>query len=187
MLGGTFDPPHIGHLVTAVNVRHALGLDQVLLVVANDPWQKTSHQRVTPAEDRLALVRAAVRDVDGVEPSDLEIRRGGTTYTADTLAELAAGEPDGELFLILGSDAAAGLPTWERPDEVRQRARIVVVTRPGAEQGTPPPGWDWTPVATPRIDVSSTELRARVADGRPIDFLAPAAVIECIRQRRLYR
>ena len=186
MLGGTFDPPHIGHLVTAVDVRHALGLDEVLLVVANEPWQKTAHQRVTPAEDRLALVRAAVHDVEGITASDIEIRRGGTTYTADTLADLAAREPDAELYLILGSDAAAGLPTWERADEVRHRARIVVVPRPGAEQGTPPPGWEWTPVATPRLDVSSTELRARVAEGRPIDFLVPAPVIACIRQRRLY-
>ena len=186
VLGGTFDPPHIGHLVTAVDVRHALGLDQVLLVVANEPWQKTAHQRVTPAEVRLALVRAAVDDVEGITASDIEVRRGGTTYTADTLAELAAREPAAELYLILGSDAAAGLPTWERADEVRQRAHIVVVTRPGAEQGAPPQGWEWTPVDTPRLDVSSTELRARVAEGRPLDFLVPAAVIECIRKRRLY-
>ena len=186
VLGGTFDPPHVGHLVTAVNVRHALGLDVVLLVVANDPWQKTSHQRVTPAEDRLALVQAAVGDVAGIEACDLEVRRGGTTYTADTLAELAAAEPGAELHLILGSDAAAGLPTWERAEEVRRRARIVVVTRPGAEEGAPPAGWSWTPVATPRLDVSSTDLRARVADGRPLDFLVPPSVITCIRQRRLY-
>ena len=186
VLGGTFDPPHVGHLVTAVNVRHALALDVVLLVVANDPWQKTTHQRVTPAQDRLALVQAAIADVAGLEASDLEVRRGGTTYTADTLAELSAAEPGAHLFLILGSDAAAGLPTWERADEVRQRAHVVVVTRPGAEEGTPPAGWSWTPVTTPRLDVSSTDLRARAVDGRPLDFLVPPAVLTCIKQRRLY-
>jgi nicotinate-nucleotide adenylyltransferase len=114
------------------------------------------------------------------------VRRGGTTYTADTLADLTAAEPGAELFLILGSDAAAGLPTWERAEDVRRLASIVVATRPGAEQGAPPPGWDWTPVAAPRLDVSSTDLRARVAAGRPLDFLAPPAVIECIREHRLY-
>jgi nicotinate-nucleotide adenylyltransferase len=185
VLGGTFDPPHVGHLVLAVNVRYELALDEVLLVVANDPWQKTAHQRVTPADVRLALVRAAVGDVEGLEASDLEVRRGGTTYTADTLADLTAAEPGAELFLILGSDAAAGLPTWERAEDVRRLASIVVATRPGAEQGAPPPASSPTPAA-PRLDVSSTDLRARVAAGRPLDFLAPPAVIECIREHRLY-
>lgn len=187
IFGGTFDPPHVGHLVTAVNVRHALDLDVVLLVVANDPWQKSGERRITPAADRLALVLAAVGDVDGLEASDLELRRGGTSYTADTLAELHALEPDAELFLVLGSDAAAGLPTWERADEVRVGATVVVVTRPGAEQGEPPAGWSWTSVETPRLEVSSTDLRQRVIDGRPLDYLLTPAVIDCIEARGLYR
>lgn len=187
MFGGTFDPPHVGHLVTAVNVRHELDLDVVLLVVANDPWQKSGARRVTPAGDRLALVEAAVGDVAGLEASDLEIRRGGTSYTADTLAELAAAHPGATLFLVLGSDAAAGLPTWERAEEVRDAAEVVVVTRPGAEAGAPPPGWRFVAVETPRVDVSSTDLRARVVDGRPLDFLLPPAVIDCIAARGLYR
>jgi nicotinate-nucleotide adenylyltransferase len=187
IFGGTFDPPHVGHLVTAVNVRHALDLDAVLLVVANDPWQKSGDRRVTPAVDRLAMVEAAVGDVEGLEASDIELRRGGTSYTADTLAELRAAHPDVELFLILGSDAAAGLPTWERADEVRTGATIVVVTRPGAEQGAPPDGWSWTSVETPRLEVSSTDLRRRVTDGRPLDYLLTPAVIACIEARGLYR
>src|SRR5688572_4243255 len=89
VFGGTFDPPHVGHLVTAVNVRHELQLDVVLLVVANDPWQKSGDRRVTPAADRLAMVEAAVGEVEGLEVSDIEVRRGGTSYTADTLAALA--------------------------------------------------------------------------------------------------
>ncbi|MEA3055756.1 MAG: nicotinate-nucleotide adenylyltransferase, partial [Actinomycetota bacterium] len=99
LLGGTFDPVHIGHLVTGVNVRHALDLDVVLLVVANDPWQKADRD-VTPARDRLSMVEAAVAGVDGLEASDVELRRGGVSYTADTLVELGAG--GAELFLILG-------------------------------------------------------------------------------------
>lgn len=187
VFGGTFDPPHVGHLVVAVNVRHALSLDVVLLVVANDPWQKSGERDISPAADRLAMVVAAVGDVEGLEASDIEMQRGGTSYTADTLAELRSREPDAELHLILGSDAAAGLPTWERADEVRQRARIVVVSRPGAEDGAPPSGWDWVRVECPRLEVSSSDLRARVLDGRPLDYLLPPAVIACIDARGLYR
>ena len=102
----------------AVEVRDALALDLVLLVVAHVPWQKVGDREVSPSADRLALVEAAVADLEGVEASDVEIRRGGPSYTADTLATLAAEGPEDELFVILGADAAAGLPTWERGDEV---------------------------------------------------------------------
>jgi nicotinate-nucleotide adenylyltransferase len=187
VFGGTFDPPHVGHLVVAVNVRWELELDRVLLVVANDPWQKSTGRDISSPEDRLAMCRAAVGDVDGLEVSDVEVRRGGISYTADTLADLQGDEPSSELFLILGSDAAAALPTWERVDEVRELATVVVVTRPGAEEGIPPPGWDWRRVETPRLEVSSTDLRARVATGRPLDYLLTPPVIDCIRERGLYR
>jgi nicotinate-nucleotide adenylyltransferase len=186
VFGGTFDPIHIGHLVTAVNVRHALDLERVLLVVANDPWQKADHQ-VTPAADRLAMVAAAVGDVAGIEPCDLEIRRGGASYTADTLADLAAARPGASLHLVLGSDAAGGLETWERFDEVRARSELVVVTRPGSEEVRPPAGWAYRTVEVPRLDVSSTDLRARVAEGRPLDWLVTDEVIQVIAERRLYR
>ena len=187
VFGGTFDPPHVGHLVLAVNARYALALDRVLLVVANDPWQKSATRPVSSAADRLALVRAAVGDVDGLEASAVEIDRGGTSFTADTLAALGSEDPGRELFLVVGSDAAAGLPTWERIDEVRRLATIVVATRPGAEDGRPPPGWDWERIETPRLEVSSTDLRARIAEGRPLDYLLTPGVISCIDDRHLYR
>ena len=185
VLGGTFDPVHVGHLVTAVNVRHALALDRVLLVVANDPWQKAGTVR-TAAPDRLAMVAAAVAGVDGLEVCDLELRRGGPSYTADTLADLAAQHPGAELHLILGSDAAGGLDTWERAEEVAALARLAVVVRPGAEAAHPPPGWRHVVVEVPRLDVSSTDLRARVADGRPLDWLVTDEVVQVIRERHLY-
>jgi nicotinate-nucleotide adenylyltransferase len=219
IFGGTFDPPHVGHLVTAVNVRHDLGLDRVLLVVNNQPWQKVGKRAITPAEDRFALVEAAVARVEGLEASRIEIERGGMSYTADTLLELAkgggggaaahdagggggaaahdagggggaaahdAGGPVPELFVILGADAAAGLTTWEQADAVRDLATVVVVDRPGAQAAAPLPGWSWLRVEVPRLEESSTDLRARVVDGRPLDYLLPSGVIATIRQRALY-
>ncbi|MBW3580804.1 MAG: nicotinate-nucleotide adenylyltransferase [Actinobacteria bacterium] len=185
VFGGTFDPIHVGHLVTAVNVRHTLTLDRVLLVVANDPWQKATLP-VTPARHRLAMVEAAVADVAGIEASALEIERGGASYTADTLAELRRRSPDAELLVILGSDAAALLDTWERVEEVRELASLVVVTRPGADTLAATLGWEHHQVEVPRLEVSSTDLRARVADGRPLDWLVTEPVIHLIRALGLY-
>jgi nicotinate-nucleotide adenylyltransferase len=187
VFGGTFDPPHIGHLAAAVNARHGANLDRVLLVVANEPWQKTGLRTISPADDRFAMVEAAVEGVEGLEASDLEIRRGGPSYTIDTLEELKEEDPDRELFLILGSDAAAGLDTWERGEHLHDLATIVVVERPGAEGVRPPAGYRYEVVSVPLLDVSSTEVRARVADGRPLDFLVPPGVIRCIHERGLYR
>lgn len=185
LFGGTFDPPHVGHLVTAVNVRHALGLDRVLLMVAHDPWQKSDGRAVTPAADRLAMVQAAVAGVEGLEASALEIDRGGRTYTADTLAALSQMHPGAELFTIVGDDAAAGLETWERPAEVARLSRLVVVDRPG-EAVELPGGYEWLRVEVPHLDVSSSDLRARAADGRPLDYLVPDEVLGVIAERQLY-
>lgn len=187
VFGGTFDPPHVGHLVTAVDVRHTLDLDRVLLVVANRPWQKVGSREISPAIDRLAMVEAAVAGVEGLEASSIEIDRGGDSYTADTLAGLHARDPEAELFLVLGADAAAGLATWERADEVRTSSTLVVVDRPGSREAAVPEGWQWVHVEVPRLEVSSTDLRARVRDDRPLDYLLPRDVIACVRERRLYR
>lgn len=187
VFGGTFDPPHVGHLVSAVNVRHTLDLERVLLVVANVPWQKVGTRAISPPEERLGMVAAAVADVPGLEASSLEIDAGGPSYTADTLATLLAEDPARELFVILGTDAAAGLLTWERSDEVRDRATVVVVERPGAQPASPPSGWRWTCVEVPALEVSSTDLRARVANGRPLDYLVTREVADWIEAHGLYR
>jgi nicotinate-nucleotide adenylyltransferase len=187
VFGGTFDPPHIGHLVTAVNVRHELRLDRVLLVVNNVPWQKVGSRPISEAADRLAMVEAAVGDVEGIEASDVEIRTGGLSFTADTLRALLAERTDRELFLVLGADAAAGLRSWERVDEVREQATIVAVERPGVVAAEPLDGWRWADVQVPSLEVSSTDLRDRVRTGRPLDYLVTHDVVECIRARRLYQ
>jgi len=184
VLGGTFDPVHNGHVATAADVRHALGLDRVLLVVAGDPWQKRGRV-VASAQDRLALVRAAVAGVDGVEASAIEVEREGPSVTADTLEALQA--PDRELFLVLGADAVANMTTWRRLDDTRALATVVVVERAGDLDVHPPgAGWRVAHVRVPRLDISSTDLRARLAAGRPVHGLVPTAVIDEMRSRGLY-
>ena len=185
LFGGTFDPPHVGHLVTAVNVSHALELDVVVLMVANVPWQKEGSRTITPAVDRLAMVEAAVRDVPGLVPGRQEIDHGGPSYTADTLAVLAEQYPGAEFFTIIGDDAAAGLRTWTRWEEVVERSQVVVVDRPG-ESVEVDGGIEWIRVEVPRLEVSSTDLRARFTDGRPLDYLVTQPVLDVIRARGLY-
>jgi nicotinate-nucleotide adenylyltransferase len=186
LFGGTFDPPHVGHLVTAVNVRHALRLDVVVLMVANVPWQKQGSRAISPAADRLAMVQAAVVDVDGLLASDLEIKRGGASYTADTLATLAEMHPGAVLHTIVGDDAAAGITTWERYDEVVERSVLVVVDRPGAPVALPEQ-FHWVRVEVPRLEVSSTDLRSRVRERRPLDYLVTEPVLQIVRERSLYQ
>jgi nicotinate-nucleotide adenylyltransferase len=185
ILGGTFDPVHVGHLVAAVNVRHALSLDRVLLMVANNPWQKSA-RAITPASDRLAVVRAAVDGTRGVEASAMEIDRGGDSYTADTLEQLVDEDPARELFLVVGADVARELDTWRRPDVVARLATLVVVNRAGSPSADVGPPWRVEHVEIPALEVSSSDLRARAADGRPLDHLVPLPAIACIRERGLY-
>ena len=186
LFGGTFDPPHVGHLVTAVNVRHSLDLDVVVLMVANVPWQKEGSRSITPAEDRLAMVEAAVADVPGLEAGRLEIDHGGPSFTADTLVALADREPGVDLFTIVGDDAAAGLTTWERYEDVIAHSTMVVVDRPGVPVQLPG-DVAWIHVEVPRLEISSTDLRARFTDGRPLAYLVTDAVLQVIAERRLYQ
>ena len=185
ILGGTFDPPHIGHLVVAVDVADGLALDEMVLMVAGDPWQKRG-QGVSPAVDRLAMVEAAVAGVPGLVAGRDEVDRDGPTYTVETLEALRATEPGVELFLVLGTDAAAGLTTWHRWEDLSGLATVVVVDRPGSTlelDGGPVPV---VRVPVPQVELSSTELRQRAVDGRSLRFLVPDAVCAVVEERGLY-
>jgi nicotinate-nucleotide adenylyltransferase len=149
------------------------------------PWQKEKSRQITPAEDRFALVQAAVADVPGLHAGREEIDRGGVSYTADTLRVIAEQNDDAELFTIVGDDAAAGITTWERYEEVAGRSSLVVVDRPG-EPVRLSGDFRWTRVEVPRLEVSSTDLRARFSDGRPLDYLLTEPVLKMIEARNLY-
>lgn len=187
ILGGTFDPPHFGHLAAAQFVRTQLGLDEVVFMVANDPWQKSGDREVTPAAIRLEMVRALVAGVEGLSVSDQEIIRGGQTFTMDTLEEMVAADPAVQLFLIVGQDTAVRIPTWHRPDDLLRLSTLVVVNR--ASESTPqkgPEGARVVHVNMPAVDVSSTVIRQAVADGKSISFATSDGVAQIIADHHLY-
>jgi nicotinate-nucleotide adenylyltransferase len=187
LLGGTFNPPHIGHLVCAMEARDQLGLDLVALLPANVP----PHKAV--ADDPGATVRAELCELAAATEPGLvvrhdEIRRPGPSYTVDTLRALH--ETGDELTFIVGGDQALGLPEWREPETIVSLARFAVADRGDASRervGERLSGWDVTFFDMPRLDVSSSLIRARVAAGRPIRHLVPSAVAERIGELGLYR
>ncbi|HVF04247.1 MAG TPA: nicotinate-nucleotide adenylyltransferase [Frankiaceae bacterium] len=184
VMGGTFDPIHLGHLVCASEVAYALRLDEVVFVPAGRPWQKEG-QAVSPGEDRYEMARLATADDDRFRVSRAEIDRDGYTYTVDTLRELAA--DDVELFFITGADALAQVLTWHDPEALFALATFVGASRPGyAVDATAFPDGAVTLVDTPALDISATECRSRVARGAPIRYLVPAPVADYIAARGLY-
>ena len=179
VLGGTFDPVHIA--THRRRGRHARVPSTSIACCSSSPATRgrSAASVVASARDRLMLVEAAVADVDGVEASSIEVERDAASVTADTLEALTA--PDRELFLVLGADAVANMSTWRRLDETRDLATIVVVERLGDAHAEPPgDGWKVERVAIPRLDISSTDLRDRLAAGRPIDGMVPPAVVHAI-------
>ena len=187
VMGGTFDPIHVGHLAAASEVLHSFVLDRVLFLPAGDPWQKPSE---TPAEDRFLMTSLAIAGFPSFEASRLELDRKGPTYTADSLETLHGFYGDGaQLFLIAGADAVLNMSTWKKLDRVAELAEVVAVTRPGSDLRSfiPMEGLPKVHVQEiPAIDVSATQIRERVRDGRPIDFLVPAEVAWYIRRNGLY-
>lgn len=187
LFGGSFDPPHIGHLVAAVAAAHELELDELLFMVASVPWQKSPSGDVSSPEHRLEMVRLAVPVRVGWSVSTVEIERGGDSVTADTVEELSRRRPDDEVIVIVGSDAAAGIGSWRRGADLAGLAVLAILDRPGAVGGRPPDGFDYVVVPCPLMDVASSDIRERVASGLPIDYLVPDAVRQYIESHKLYR
>ncbi|MCC6267823.1 MAG: nicotinate (nicotinamide) nucleotide adenylyltransferase [Dehalococcoidia bacterium] len=194
VFGGTFDPPHVGHLVLGECVAEQFGCERVLFIPAGDPYRKTGtdtaeNRRAAPAPRRsvtsgalrLELVRAALQGNPRFAPDGREVRRSGPSYTIETLRELhAEGQP--QIVLVLGSDAVADLPNWREPEEIQRLARIVVAEKaPGAGAA------GFERVEMPFLAVSSTLIRDRVARGRSIRYLVPEAVERLVEKHGLYR
>ena len=191
LLGGTFDPPHVGHLVLGECARVQFRLDRVCFMPAGDPWRKAG-SGVTAAAHRLAMTNLAIAGNPHFSLDEREIERIGPTYTVDTLRELHAEGMD-DVILILGSDALADMPAWREPDVITALARLAVAPK-GADEGEQAwlagqVGLERAPliVDMPPLPVSSTLVRARIRAGEAVRYLVPEAVEAYIREHGLYR
>lgn len=195
VMGGTFDPIHIGHLACAEQAREAFGLDAVIFMPAGDPWMKRERD-VADAQDRLAMVRLAVRDNPCFDVSRLEVDRPGRTYTVDTLRTLRDHYPDNvDMFFISGADAMFRILEWRDADEVGRLAHLVALTRPGYEISDARRRYMRTHASilhlwqldVTALSVSSTDLREKVRAGKSIRYLVPQVVADYIQEHGLYR
>jgi nicotinate-nucleotide adenylyltransferase len=191
LLGGTFNPPHVGHMVCAQEAMAELALERVLLLPVHTPPHKPL-QADPGATVRLELCRLAVGDAPGIEVSTHELDRGGRSYTVDTLRALHEARPEDDLTFIAGADQAAGLPSWREPATVLELAELAVAEREATRRDDVLDELFGVPervhfFAMPRIDISSSLIRRRVAEGLPIRWLVPDAVERAIAERGLYR
>ncbi len=187
ILGGTFDPPHLGHLVLADQCANTLNLDRVLFIPAYLPPHKLESVG-TPYEIRLEMIKAAISGNPLFQCLDLEGRRRGISYTVDTLRDLLASSPEDDFYLLMGQDSLSDMPDWKDPETIASLAKIGVYRRPGAYEPVPP----WLEervkvVDGPQIDVSSTELRINLGVGTGMRYLIPEDVYRIIRREGLYQ
>jgi nicotinate-nucleotide adenylyltransferase len=186
LLGGTFDPPHIAHLIIAQEVLESLRLDEIWFVPSNIPPHKKNN-RVTPARHRLRMLQLSVSGQPKFKVSDAEIRRGGISYTVNTLKEFSLPKSRSRLYLILGSDNLRQLSGWKSPEEVYRLARIVLVKRPGSKL---PSAYPWVKkgviVKAPLLEISSSKIRQMIKSGRSIKWWVPEEVRRYIAKCKLY-
>jgi nicotinate-nucleotide adenylyltransferase len=195
IFGGTFDPPHIGHLVVADDVAAKLDLEEVWFIPAGAHPLK-GEGVVAPGAIRGSMVQAAVEGRPGFRALDVELRRRGPSYSVDTLRELSQTHPGTEFFFLVGTDVANEFHKWREPETIARLARIVVLSRAGDGKGgarsepqaaSPDAEMSWTRVEVTRVDLSSTEVRHRVHAGRPFRYLVPETVYRIITAEGLYR
>jgi nicotinate-nucleotide adenylyltransferase len=187
LFGGTFDPPHLGHLVLAEWARARLGLDRVVFMPAGTPPHKRG-RRLTDAAHRLAMTRLAVRGNPAFSVSGLEARRVGPSFTVDTLQHFHARQPGARLYLLMGADSLADFPSWRGPGEIARLATLVVAARPGPAdpaQGAVARG-RVVMLDNPLVAISSSALRSRVRAGRSLRYLVPDAVAAYVARHGLY-
>lgn len=189
VMGGTFDPIHHGHLVAASEAAHRFGLDEVVFVPTGEPWQKAG-KKISPAEDRYLMTVIATASNPRFTVSRVDIDRAGPTYTIDTLKDLRAVYPGTELYFITGADALSSIMSWHDWEQMFELTEFVGVTRPGYELTE-----DMLPteirervhlLEIPAMAISSTDCRARAAEGRPVWYLVPDGVVQYIAKHRLY-
>ena len=191
-MGGTFNPPHVGHLLCASEACDQLRLDRVLFVPAHTPPHKEVAAGAPGPHVRAELCRLATKDDPRLEHSELEIERGGSSYTVDTLRELHAQRPGDELVFIVGADTALSLPTWREPEEVSRLAALGIAGRQGVLRRDIVERLVDLPTRLeffdmPRFDISSSDIRRRLAGGQSIDYLVPSAVAQHLRRAGLYQ
>ncbi|HVZ41141.1 MAG TPA: nicotinate-nucleotide adenylyltransferase [Candidatus Kapabacteria bacterium] len=188
LFGGTFDPVHLGHLLLAECAAEVLALDLMLFMPAYIPPHKRNGRAITPAEHRLEMLLRAVQGNPRFAVSTHEIDAGGASYTVETLKWMRAAYANLEPVLLIGGDSARDFHTWYRPDEIARLARLVVVARSGAELPAELiPGVALERVDAPLVDISSTDIRERFADGRSVRYRLPDSVIDYINQHGIYR
>jgi nicotinate-nucleotide adenylyltransferase len=188
VLGGTFDPPHVGHLLLASDARDALSLDRLIFIPAGAQPFKVDTPPIASPRDRLEMVRLAVADDASYTVDDTEISRNGLSYTVDTLEHLSKRYAGAELFLLLGEDSLASFDEWREPRRIRELASLAAMRRAGGSEGrakSMPSGV--VEVSTRRVDVSSTEIRKRLRAGQSIKGFVPESVERFIEARGLYR
>jgi nicotinate-nucleotide adenylyltransferase len=186
LYGGSFDPVHLGHLLVARTAVEELGLDRLFFIpAAQSPFKRDA--QLAPVAARLQCLRLALAGHSDCEVDDQEIRRGGVSFSIETLRDYARRFPQAELFYLIGADHAAKLDKWREPEELARLAEFVVVPRPGGGVAHFPPSFRGRTLAGFPLGVSSSQIRARVKAGRPIDLLVPPAVAEAIKNSNLYR
>jgi nicotinate-nucleotide adenylyltransferase len=187
IMGGTFDPIHHGHLVAASEVASLFSLDEVVFVPTGEPWQKSERQ-VSPAEHRYLMTVIATASNPRFTVSRVDIDRGGTTYTIDTLRDIQRERPGSDLFFITGADAIKQIFDWKDVDGLWDLAHFVAVSRPGhAVSLSDLPEHDVSWLEVPALAISSTDCRSRVKRGHPVWYLVPDGVVQYISKHDLYR
>jgi nicotinate-nucleotide adenylyltransferase len=188
VFGGTFDPPHVGHLLLAADARDALGLDRLIFIPAAAQPFKVHQPAVASPQDRLEMVRLSVADDANYAVDATEIDRKGLSYTVDTLEHLTSRYQGAELFLLLGQDTLKSFEQWKEPRRIRELATLAVMSRSGSEKSEAESGPSGViRLSARRVDVSSTEIRERLSKGKSIKGFVPESVERFIEARGLYR